>query len=385
MSKTIRKNWPKIRIVTIKGETFYQVDARKTGTNAKREHFKVKKEAEKRASELAGELTTAGVEGFSLTYEKRSIVLEAERLLAPYGSNILEAVKYFIDSKKKVESLTTQQTIKTVAYAWYTDKAHNPLKKLRPKTCKDILQAYNRLDEAFGTKKITEPTKEDFEKYLKGLDVSQRRLFNLRSLFSQFFNWAIEKKYCMINPLEEIEICVDEKDVEIYQPETIVEMFKVLKKDEHVSLLPYYAILTFAGLRPTEGELLTWENIHLEEKQITVLGRTSKVKETRNVPIEENLLEMLKNWKGKKTGNVLAKKNQRPNIDAFKLAAGFNCEDGIKWIPDGLRHTYASYWLGKNSDRAKLAENMGTSLKMITKHYKKIVKQSDVQKFWEIR
>ena len=49
----IRKTWPKIRVVEIKGQVFYRVDARRTGTSGRQESFKSKKEAEERAAEIA--------------------------------------------------------------------------------------------------------------------------------------------------------------------------------------------------------------------------------------------------------------------------------------------------------------------------------------------
>ena len=53
-------------------------------------------------------------------------------------------------------------------------------------------------------------------------------------------------------------------------------------------------------------------------------------------------------------------------------------------MPDITRHSYASYWLGQTKDRAHLAENMGTSLKMIKQHYKEAVTDDDAAAYWRI-
>ena len=58
--------------------------------------------------------------------------------------------------------------------------------------------------------------------------------------------------------------------------------------------------------------------------------------------------------------------------------------DGAVWHCDICRHTMVSYWLQKYNERGHLAEQMGNSLKMIKKHYKQVVTNSDTEKFWSI-
>jgi integrase len=164
----------------------------------------------------------------------------------------------------------------------------------------------------------------------------------------------------------------------------------IMQKAEegHTDLVCYAAICLFAGLRPNECQLLQWENVHLEEGQITVLRETSKVSETRNVTIEPNLMEWLLKYGGKRTGFVTNQTNLPPRLKRFRAACGFKTNrknpDGPRWDEDVLRHCYASYWLAKHKDRPHLAENMGNSLKMIKDHYKRIVPKSEVEKFWGI-
>jgi integrase len=211
----------------------------------------------------------------------------------------------------------------------------------------------------------------------------------VRSRFSQFFNWAIKFKHTTLNPCSGIEIELPSKDPEILTVEECKHLMKVCE-DKHKDLTLYTAICLFAGLRPTECKLLKWEQIHLEEKQITVLHGTTKVKETRNVPIEENLMQWLHNYKGERKGLVTphTKANLRPRLERLRVDAGYKLlgenPDGKVWVEDVLRHTYASYWLGRTKDRSHLAENMGTSLKMIKKHYKQVVSASSTAAFWAI-
>ena len=75
MKKLIRKTWPRVRLVTIKGQMFYRVDARRKDTDGRQETFKSQKEAEKRAAEVASHFGTNGKEGLSFPAELRGMTL----------------------------------------------------------------------------------------------------------------------------------------------------------------------------------------------------------------------------------------------------------------------------------------------------------------------
>jgi integrase len=141
----------------------------------------------------------------------------------------------------------------------------------------------------------------------------------------------------------------------------------------------------------------------LEEKQITVLAEISKTKEERTVPIEPTLLEWFAKYApapNKRKGYITEQTNFKNYTLQIHIAAGFRgslttTKDGKKtttlhnptspaWIPDILRHSYGSYWLKKHGNRAQLAENMGNSLQIIKKHYKRPVKNSDTALYWAI-
>jgi len=388
----IRKTFPKIRVVIIGGKTFYQVDGRKKGTNGKRETFSIKAEAEKRAAEIAEDHQLEGAEGMNLTGELRVAAIRGETVLAKWGKTVADAVAFYSAHLEREDKRKDSLTIEFLADAWRKEKETGGNKKLRQDTIDAISEGAKFLKKEWGKKRIAELSEDDFQRYLDGLKVSQRRKFNLRSIFSQFFNWCIKRKHATENPLKGIEIHVESKDVEIL---TIGECKKIMEKAEsNPDLLPYHAICLFAGLRPTEAQKLTWENIHLQERQITVLGGTSKTGETRNVKIEDTLFHWLHEYEGEKTGFIIKQKGCRTALEKFRASLGYKLKkhnskewlnpDGQAWIDDIMRHTFGSYYLGKYNDRAHLAEQMGNSIKMIKNHYKKIVSTSDTEAFWNI-
>ena len=87
----IRSTWPKIRIIWVKGEKMYQVDARKQGTNGKQHARASKEEAEALAADLAKDFHREGKEGLELSSKLRVFAVKADAILKPYGKSILQA------------------------------------------------------------------------------------------------------------------------------------------------------------------------------------------------------------------------------------------------------------------------------------------------------
>ncbi|TSA34495.1 MAG: site-specific integrase [Verrucomicrobiaceae bacterium] len=395
MGKLIRKTWPRIRKVIIKSEILYQIDGRRKGTNGEgREYRKTKKDAEKRAQELESDFRLEGAEGLNMSAELRVEALRADAKLSKYGKSLTDAVGFFLNFLEQEEIKKNSLTISTLADEWLADKTKK-LKKglLRQDTINAISETSELLKEKWGKSRIAEMSERIFRDYLDSLEVSQRRVFNVRSLLCQFFNWCIAQKHTKENPLDEIVIELIKKDVEILE---VAQCLKLMRRCEstYPDLTVYHAICLFGGLRPTEAKLLRWENINLSERQITVLGSTSKTKDTRNVKIENTLFQWLDGYKGERNGFIVKQRGFRTAVEKLRSSLGYRLKkhnskefwnpDGPKWIDDVARHSYASYWLAKYNDRGHLAEQMGNSIKMIKDHYKKIVKSSDVELFWNI-
>lgn len=99
------------------------------------------------------------------------------------------------------------------------------------------------------------------------------------------------------------------------------------------------------GMRRGEVFNLTWADIDLKNKIITVEGATSKSGQTRHIPINKELLETMTNWKQQsgskgfvfpgKDGNRLD--NVKKSWDGLLTLAKI---DGFRW--HDLRHTFAS-------------------------------------------
>lgn len=70
-------------------------------------------------------------------------------------------------------------------------------------------------------------------------------------------------------------------------------------------------------------------------------------------------------------------------VKGVKTKQVFNPKNST-WPQDILRHSFASHWLPIHQNRSVLAEEMGNSVQIIKKHYRKHASKSAAAAFWEI-
>ena len=151
-------------------------------------------------------------------------------------------------------------------------------------------------------------------------------------------------------------------------------------------MVPYVAVCLFAGLRPGETEQLRWEQIDFDTGFIQVLGETSKTRQGRYAKMEPCLIEWLKPYR-QAAGKIIGPRSFRRAWESVKAAAGYvtRGRGSEPWVPDVMRHSFASYWLAVHQDRAKLAELMGNSVDVIRSFYRVPALETVAQKFWELK
>jgi len=52
------------------------------------------------------------------------------------------------------------------------------------------------------------------------------------------------------------------------------------------------------------------------------------------------------------------------------------------WPHNAMRHSFGSYFLGKTKDENLTASEMGNSPEVIIKHYRALVREADVTRYW---
>lgn len=374
-----------------KGERFYQVDARRKGTDGKRETFPTQQAAEKRAAEIAEEFNLNGREGLSLNLELRAGALQGRRILEPYGKTVLQACEFYRAHLEAERQRLASYTIESLADEWYEFKASGRERELRKETLRGIRYGRNLLKEVFRGKRILEISTVEIRSYLDGLKVSKLRKHNINSRWSQFFNWAIANGYVSENPCALVKIHANLKKVATFTPADAQRLMTICET-KFPEMTLFFALALFAGLRPdneSEAQNLVWEDVDLESRTIFIHAEKTKVKEDRSVPIEENLLHWLTAYRPKNPkGLVTVGTNFKKRRQAVHVAMGYQAQgknaDASSWPQDITRHSYCSYSLAMGLTKGQVAENSGNSPKIIKKHYKKVLPKSAALAYWGI-
>lgn len=206
--------------------------------------------------------------------------------------------------------------------------------------------------------------------------------------FTNFFNWAKLHEFCGASPMDKIPtIKLDREEPEIMDVSEVRKFLSVAMDFRGGLLLPYVTLALFCAVRPAELSKLTWDDIDLEARELTIGSKVAKMRARRIVSISDNAARFLFRHAVRKPAFV--GKNFRKHFDEIKRLAGWcspkQPEANKKaWVPDILRHTGISFHLALHQHEGKTAAWAGNSPDVIQRHYKGLVKAKDAAEFWNI-
>ncbi len=190
------------------------------------------------------------------------------------------------------------------------------------------------------------------------------------------FSYAVRQGYIPSSPFERLEReRVQRTDaIDIYTPEEARRLLEAAPAD----CRPAYALLLFAGIRPTELTRLQWGDIR--GNFIHIRPGVAKTAQVRNIDIEPNLQTFLEAAeRGTDDAPVCPPNWRRKDAETRRKA-------NLQGRPDAARHSYASYYLARTPDVDKLKSNMGHSRNSDTlfAHYRAAATQEVAVEYWDI-
>ncbi|MCE0483216.1 MAG: tyrosine-type recombinase/integrase [Methylacidiphilales bacterium] len=204
----------------------------------------------------------------------------------------------------------------------------------------------------------------------------------LLRVLSAFFSWCGQtpREWIKTNPAAKVpRESIGAGEVALYAPDEVKRILAASPDD----LLPHFLFGFFAGIRPEELERLQWEHVNIAEGHIEMPASITKTATRRVVAIDPTLSAWLRSYisrRGIPRGNVTPLKNLRRRLRATRKAAK------VETIQDGMRHSYASYWLAVNKDEHRLRENLGhRSSDELWDHYHRACTEKEAKQFWAIR
>jgi site-specific recombinase XerD len=235
-------------------------------------------------------------------------------------------------------------------------------------------------------------TPEFFARWLGGLKCKGQTKANYRNALSR---WAADMKtegVLAVNPCAGMRIS-RKKDrsaaPRILTPAQAEAFLAVhLFHPELAPQLGWVIECLFVGLRPqNEAPRAVWKEIDLDAGEQSVLGYKRGVK-PRHVTLHPTAAGWLRHFKAQRRA-VLAPYTRHLRRLAVKhantwLAARGGRTAPIEWDEDILRHTFASMRAAAGVDVVKLAEEMGTSTRMIYSHYRHARPAAEARQFWAL-
>lgn len=201
------------------------------------------------------------------------------------------------------------------------------------------------------------------------------------------FTFAVNKKYASENPFDGAKkVPLEKGEVEIFSNEEIAKLLNDALEND-LDLLPYYVIGFFGGLRPEEElSKITWQDLSMKKSNVLVRAEIAKTGVRRYVKLSENAIKWLEayNLNGGEMDGFVAPEQNRETM--MKRRARSVKRIGIKWIHDGMRHTYCSNWLATYKDIGLLREQSGhNDTHTLNRHYIRGIEEQDAKAFWAIQ
>jgi integrase len=385
----------------------WKVDGRIDGTRTRR-FFELKDDAETWADRKNKELERHGVAG-EISDELRMEASVCDQLLKPLKATLMDATRYYIAHQSVAARSKKMGSVLDELIGYTAEEVDNN------ETSKEhqagILKVSKRLRPVFGDRLASEIQKHEIKTWIDGLEhidesgaLSATSKDYFRRYVTSIFSFAEERGYIAegSNPAHGIAKMGRKGSIGILAPHEV----SALLHNCHPSMVPFYSIGIFAGLRPyseiarLDWNKFDWEDNMIEVSNVKTAGHFNSARE-RYVEISPNLLEWLKphrkgvgrvmpgNWRdhmyGSCKGRTVKFPTDREKAISYLEAGGFPAFGLKDWAQDCMRHTYASMHYARYEDSGKTASQMGhLNSQMVFNAYRRKVKPKDADKFWSI-
>lgn len=204
-----------------------------------------------------------------------------------------------------------------------------------------------------------------------------------RRILHSVFSFAMLSRWCTSNPVALVAVQpYKEKPINALSIEQVLALLETVRRPEHACCAAAVGIMIWAGVRPSELIRLKQGDIHFDDKVITVPARHAKTGGARHITMYPVLYHWLRSCMRYYTPHApIVPTSWVMRWARLRREAGFS-----KWVPDVLRHTFASYHLKYFKDMRALQLDMGhASLDLLRTRYLAMqgVTAKGAKLFWE--
>ncbi len=242
--------------------------------------------------------------------------------------------------------------------------AEKPLRTMGAEDCREALE------EAFGN---------SAHSYRKG-----------RAILHSIFAYGQRQGWCSSNPVAAIDVPpVQEREILPLSLPECSRLITVANSPHFRDCLPILGLMLFAGVRPAEATRLRWADVHCEEGVLSIAARHSKTGGARRVELPQPLRRLLHRQRPRGTGaqqQLLCPPHWKERWLRLRQVAGLATPQR-RWVPDVLRHTFASYHALTHHDLPALQLQLGhRDSRLLLTRYLNLpsLRRADAAAFWQL-
>jgi len=344
-------------------------------------------DARREAKIIAGQLSAGQGAALELTGKDRDIYLFAVSKLKQLQIPLNVAVEEFVAAKKIGVPLLAaakfyhethstklpEKTVSDVVAEFLAAKKSDGRSVRYLQDCKARLERFSRDFKV----NLRDVRTQELDAWLRGLKLSPRTRNNFRTVICSLFSFARDAG-CLVKgkPTEAETTAVakqNEGDIVIFTPEEFSKLLNAA--DAH--LLPFLVFGGMAGLRSAEILRLKWENVNWGEGVIEIQGKVAKTGTRRLAPLVPAAAEWLRDFKAVR-GPVIGAIKLYERLEKLSESAE------VPWKQNALRHSFCSYRMATLKDAPRVSYEAGNSVRIIQRHYDKVVTESQGKVWFSI-
>lgn len=281
--------------------------------------------------------------------------------------------------RHKAKLAQSSVTVKSVCDAFLREKESE---EVSLRHYQDLDSRTKRFAQDFAEEPISAISEKTISEWLMSLGLSSQTVLNYRRVLHNLFAFAKKRGHISANPVTDaFSPKVRRKRAVILSPEECSDLLNNCSP----SILPAVATMLFCGIRQGEMERLDWKDIDLDLRTITISAQIAKREihkrevHKRFVTIPECLAEWLIPLAQRK-GPVKPHDFRTP-FEKARQTAGFPLG---QWPANALRKTFISCHYETHGSINETAKQAGTSVNIIHKHYRRLIKPKEAKKLWAI-
>ena len=334
----------------------------------------------------------------------------ATKILEPFKLDVRQAVQLLANELKRVEGVPLPTIIDFYLLHGKSMKAKKTVPQVIEEFVenlekdgrgdyhvRDIKNRLGRFVESFPGN-INEIEERDISKWLQdlkmivwkdgvrveneqGTSVSQRTRNNYRDAICELFTYARKRGYLpkgLPTPAAEtVRMKVVPGENHILTPDEAERLLKNLSPH----LIPYTVLKLFSGLRTEEAFGLKWEDLRFKSDSVIIEAKLAKLRQRRVPPILPNLMKWLAPFQGLK-GIINGRYSTPQGLHKAVVREAEEAKVILK--RNTFRNCYISYRVAEPNPSPVVAEETGTSTRMIKSNYLELATKADAKKWFSI-